>query len=102
MTANNWSILASVLGFLGSVTLFYPGWRVSRSLKTIERLRAVVGRRQGADGGETGHDPGPELLKILEEQHAAWRPLDHGLLIGGILLIMLSFATDLFLVKLAS
>ncbi|MCG8370185.1 MAG: hypothetical protein MJA32_06700 [Proteobacteria bacterium] len=30
---------------------------------------------------------------------SAWRPLEHWLLIGGILLIVLSFATDLFFVR---
>ena len=55
-----------------------------------------------SSGGNRRHDPGPELVSILEEQHAAWRPLEHWLLVGGILVIILSFATDLFLVKLAT
>lgn len=121
MTAEDWSIVASMLGFLGSLMLFYPGSRVSRSLKTIERLRAVVDRPAAHEGAnkkepqpqtaqlesadeatdtDASRDPGPELVKILEEQHAAWRPLEHWLLIGGILLIILSFGADLFLVKL--
>ncbi len=117
MTPDKWSILAGVLGFAGSLLLFYPGWRVSRSLKTIERLRAVVDqpseerdRDQDQDqeqdqdpsqDQDERHDPGPELVEILEEQHVVWRPLEHWLLIGGIGLIILSFAADLFFVKLA-
>ncbi len=102
MTTGDWSIAASVLGILGSLMLFYPGWRVSRSLKTIESLRAVVHRPPDAGEDKARYDPGPEILEILEEQHTAWRPLDHWLLMGGILLIVLSFATDLFFVTLAN
>lgn len=122
MTVNDWSIVAGVLGFLGSLMLFYPGWRVSRSLKMIASLRAVINRYANAtdkkspklqtaqlgtaekpiDDVDESHDPGPELVEILEEQHAAWRPIEHWLLIGGILLIIMSFAVDLFLVELAN
>lgn len=124
MSPGDWSIAASVLGFLGSLMLFYPGWRVSRSLRLIVQLRALIDPSPPASGapessrdaalsekqaaeagsdrsGESANDPGPELVEILESQVAAWRPLEHGLLIGGIVLIALSFAVDLFLVKLA-
>ena len=113
MTVDDWSVIAGVLGFAGSLMLFYPGWRVSRSLKTIERLRSVVARSAAdprpdsrtaskAQDPAANHDPGPELVNILESQHVAWRPLEHWLLVGGILLIILSFAADLFFVKLAA
>jgi len=126
MSPGDWSIAASVMGFLGSLLLFYPGWRVSRSLKLIVQLRALLDRSSGAPSADapelasestlsaeqqreagsdpdrqTDHDPGPELVEILEDQVAAWRALEHWLLIGGIALIALSFAADLFLVKLA-
>ena len=39
-------------------------------------------------------------MEILKDEHVGWRPLEHRLLIGGILLIILSFGTDLFMVKL--
>ena len=47
MTTSDWSIVASVLGFVGGLMLFYPGWRVSRGLKAIASLRAVVDRPGG-------------------------------------------------------
>ncbi len=124
MSPGDWSILAGVLGLLGSLLLVYPGWRVSRSMRLIAALRSLVhgstplpddsvhrgspdshaaapaatARSTHHDEG-TDNDPGAELIRILEERRIAWRPLEHWLLIGGVALIVLSFAVELFLVK---
>ena len=90
MSTNDWSVVASVLGFLGSMMLFYPGWRVSRGLKTIEHLRAVVNTQtnvvaaadelqdrendhfatieQATEGKAGDYDPGPEYIQFYENK----------------------------------
>lgn len=92
--------------------LFYPGWRASRSLQQIERIRKLMdastsSNSNAAPGNEAeqsgaASDPGQELLEIMQEQHQNWSRLEHSLLMIGISLIFLSFAAELFLVKLAS
>jgi hypothetical protein len=92
--------------------LFYPGWRGSRSLQQIQRIRTLTetstsSKPNAAQGNEAeqsvaASDPGHELLEIMQEQHQSWSRLEHSLLMIGILLIFLSFAAELFLVKLAS
>lgn len=112
MSVETWPVIASVLGFLGSVMLFYPGWRISRTLRHVSRLRALSVRaasagegraadRQESEGNVDGREVAKLVAELLEQRAADWRPLEHGLLVGGILLIVLSFAVDLFLVKLA-
>ena len=112
MNSEIWPVLASALGFLGTLMLFYPGWRVGRTMRLVSRLRHLSARSASAEEEKAAdrHDKeatvdGREVARLvaqhLEQRAADWRPLEHGLLIGGILLISLSFAVDLFLVKLA-
>ncbi|NKI35158.1 hypothetical protein HFP89_08265 [Wenzhouxiangella sp. XN79A] len=112
MNAETWPVLASALGFVGTVMLFYPGWRISRTMKRVSRLRSLsaqaerAGERKAADPGNSQgpvdvHEVGRIVAHLLEQRAADWRPLEHGLLVGGILMISLSFGVDLFLVKLA-
>lgn len=112
MQAQHWSTIASLLGFLGTICLFWPGWRVSRTMKVVSALRTHSAEPQASgDAGlanancDTGvvdsADVATELVPILEQRAAQWRPFEHWLLIGGMSLIALSFATDLCLVKLA-
>lgn len=112
MSPGDWSIAASVSGFVGSLMLFYPGWRVSRSLHQIKRIRELIrtsasstanaSKGYEAEQTATASDPGSDLIEIFQEQHQSWSRLEHSLLMIGISLIFLSFATELFLVKLAS
>ena len=126
MTSDDWAVLASFVGFAGSLTLIYPGWRASRNLKRIESIRRLAQR--GDADGKTGsgapearptrqsREPmpdvnatedvdgatvGADLVPKLESDSGRWNALDHGLLIAGIVLICVSFALDLFLVRLA-
>lgn len=107
----DWPLVASALGFMGTVMLFYPGWRVSQTMKLVSSLRALSRRsasagegrqaeRQESDGNVDGLKVAWIVAQLLEQHATDWRPLEHGLLVGGILSISLSFAVDLFLVKL--
>jgi len=93
------SIVNAVLGFLGSLMLFYPGWQASKNLKQIEQVRAIVSRKQPP---ATKHDPGQALLAIMTAQHGRWRPLHHYALMAGMGLLFLSFAVDLALTTMAA
>lgn len=112
METAHWSIAASVLGFLGTIILLYPGWRVSRTMKMVSTLRAHA-EISGDSGMETSAKPhragevvdskdvAGDLAGILEQRATEWRSWEHWLLLSGISLIALSFAVDLVFVKLA-
>jgi len=126
VSLQGWSILADCLGLGGTLMLFYPGWRVSQSMKLIVELSSLVntmrdvGEEASPDDGfearatqracdeqpsasdsAVNYDPGPELVEILKERAGGWRRFEHWLLVSGICCIALSFALNLFFVKIA-
>lgn len=80
-------IAASVLGFLASVVLFIPGWRASQYLKLIHELRTAADRESTVGSKNRAQ----ALANILEEHTASWSQFEHRLLIGGFILLCLSF-----------
>jgi len=90
MSTVDWSTVSSAFGFLGSVTLFMPGWRASVYLGQMEKVRKFAEENQ-----DSPHDPGMKLLELMREQQSSWSSLDHWALIVGISLLVLSFAIEL-------
>ena len=80
--------VSNVLGFFASLVLFYPGWRGSKLLRTLDQVRASA--RAAKERGDPFH-PGAVLAERLQEQSASWSSLDHTLLMLGFALLCLSF-----------
>jgi len=105
MSAESWAIVASALGFAGSLMLVYPAWRIGRTMRQVSRLRALSGPAPTATATravqqDNGLIEGREVARIvagLMETHVAdWRPFEHGMLVAGTVLIALSFGVDLW------
>ena len=90
MSTVDWSIVSSVFGFLGSITLFIPGWRASVYLGHIEKVRKIAEENQASS-----NDPGFDLLNLMRQQQSGWSRFDHWALITGIFCLALSFAIEL-------
>ena len=90
MTADDLPMAATIVGFCGALVLFIPGWRASRYLGQIERVRRIAEKNK-----DVADDPGPELMKVMQQQRTSWNAFDHWALLAGIGLLALSFVLDL-------
>ena len=52
-------------------------------------------RRIAEKNKDVADDPGPELVKVMQQQRTSWNAFDHWALLAGIGLLALSFVLDL-------
>lgn len=112
----NW--FPDAIGMVSSLLLAVPAWRAANLLKIIFAIESDASeqanlpdnrsqaeqpslRRQRSDFVPNG-DVAKELAKAMRESSGRWDPLDDRMLKAGLLLLLLSFVTRLFVAVPAS
>lgn len=79
-------LVADILGLLASLMLVLPALAASTQLRQVARVRAA------ADGPANHAELRRSLATSMESHLTRWHAWDHWLLVGGTLLLCVSFA----------
>jgi hypothetical protein len=82
-------LVADILGVLASLMLVSPALAASSLLRQIARVQAA------APGAGQHLDVGQSLASAMQGQLMRWHAWDHWLLVGGTVLLCLSFLVRL-------
>lgn len=90
-----WSVLADVLGLLGSLVLAIPAYNYRKYLKLIEDIKTIVSNKEETKNSD--NDPGPKLISVLNTHLSSWNNIDHNLIMLGISLLALAFSIKIII-----
>lgn len=85
MSSDFW---ADLLGLIGTLALVLPALRVNRLAKALSRVQKVT---FSSDDAAFLHDLKQDVEEDLNKRVQSWNRLDERMLIGGLVLIVLSF-----------
>jgi len=84
-----WSLLADILGLIGSIVLAFPAIRCSSYLKQIESIKRLVSSNNASVSEK---EVGKNLVRIMGSHSSRWNKWDHRLLLLGLILLIAAFA----------
>ncbi len=82
------SLIADILGLVGSIVLAYPAIRFSNFLKHIKNVKEIAA---AGDASEDEKRIGNKLAQIAAMHTSNWNRTDHYLLILGLALLIAAF-----------